>query len=53
MQRQDELAFPKALFFFQVSPVTLNELRLARKKMRPAVTAGIRITPYGSRASAS
>ena len=53
MQRQDDLAFLKALSCFQVSPATLNELRKARKKRRPVVTSGRRITPYGSRASAS
>jgi len=52
MQRQDDLVFLKAIPFFQVSPATLNELRLARKKRRPTMTSGRRISPYGSRASA-
>jgi hypothetical protein len=55
MLRQDELAFLKAIFPFQVSPVLLKELRLAmaRRKKRPAVPAGRRSTPSGSGASAS
>ena len=55
MLRQDELAFLKAIFPFQVSPVLLKELRLAmaRRKKRPAVPAGRRSTPSGSGKSAS
>jgi len=50
MLRQDELPFKKAIYTLQVSSALLKELRLAmaRRKKKPAMPAGRRITTSGS-----
>jgi len=55
MLTQDELAFIKAIYTFQMSPALLKELRLAmaRRKKKPAVPAGKRSTTSGSGTRAS